>query len=244
MRKFIGLTCAILSGLGLLLALVRSLPFDGANAPGIPLLSQHVREKHNDYVLWQLGRKFQHGEGVPRDDYQAFEYYQQFADAYAEASPAAPVFRNAADAFVQLAHYYQIGIPGSPVVANPANARRLLTHAAVYFGDPEAQYQLARLLLEGKNFDNDPRRAVRWLVLAAQKDHQEAQALLGRILFNGEVGHRQPAAGLMWLAIACDGPGCNLPWIAEAYQRALKEANDNERAQAGTLLVRWVNGGR
>jgi hypothetical protein len=68
--------------------------------------------------------------------------------------------------------------------------------------------------------------------------------LLGRIMFKGEHGIRQPATGLMWLTIASDGPGGKVPWIAELRETAFKQATDKERAQALTLLERWVEGRR
>jgi TPR repeat protein len=215
----------------------------GDKTRGISAL-QYAAENGNDYALWQLGRIYARGEAVPRDDYSAFKYYRKFADTNSNADPASPLARYVADAFVQLGHYYLTGIPGSPVDANIELAQRMLTHAATYFGDPEAQYQLARLLLEGKGAGNDPKRAVPWLLLAANKRHFEAQALLGRILFRGELGRSQRATGLMWLIVAFDGPGASVPWIAELHESAIKQASEKERAQALALLERWIDGRR
>ena len=120
----------------------------------------------------------------------------------------------------------------------------MFAHAASYFGDPEAQYQLASLYLDGNGVERDPKRAVPWLVLAANKGHYKSQAMLGRILFNGEHGMRQRASGLMWLTVACDGPGAKEPWIAELRETAVKQASDDERALALILLKRWVEGRR
>jgi TPR repeat protein len=267
MRISNGLVFATL--IGLALGLAPTLPFDGSRAPdGPPPMSpaeamrsaaenlkggdkaravmslQYAAEHGSDHALWQLGRMYAKGEGVPRDDYRAFEYYRKFADGNANANPAAPLSRYVADAFVMLGHYYLTGIPNSPVMENPDLAQRMFTHAASYFGDPEAQYQLARLLLDGKGVSRDPKRAVPWLALAANKRHYEAQALLGRILFQGELGRRQAAPGLMWLIIAFDGPGANVPWIAELHDSALKQASDKERDAALVLLERWVEGRR
>ena len=196
---------------------------------------QYAAEHGNDLALWQLGRMYAKGDGVPRDDYRAFEYFRKFADGNANANPASPRSRYVADAFVTLGHYYLTGIPNSPVTANPDLAQRMFTHAASYFGDPEAQYQLARLFLDGKGTARDPKRAVPWLVLAANKRHYEAQALLGRILFQGELGQRRAASGLMWLIIAFDGPGASVPWIAELHDSAFKQASDKERARGSCV---------
>lgn len=211
-------------------------------SPAISL--QYAAENGNELALWQLGQMYAKGQGVPRDDYRAFEFFRKFADSNANAYPASQRARYVADAFVTLGHYYLSGIPGSTLSPNPDLAQRMFTHAASYFGDPEAQYQLARLLLDHKDAGQDRKRAVKWLLLAANKRHYEAQALLGRILFQGEVGRRQPASGLMWLIIAFDGPGANVPWIAELHETAFQQASEKERDQARVMLERWVEGRR
>ena len=205
---------------------------------------QYAAEHGHAVALWQLGRMYAEGDGVPRDDYRAFEYFQKFADSHADDNPAMPRARFVANAFVALGQYYLEGIPNTAVTASPERARRMFAHAASYFGDPEAQYQLGMLYVEGNGVLRDPKRAVPWLVLAANKGHYKSQALLGRILFRGEHGIRQRASGLMWLTIACDGPGAKVPWIAELRETAFKQANDDERALALILLRRWVEGRR
>lgn len=205
---------------------------------------QYAAEHGHGVALWQLGRMYAEGDGVTRDDYRAFEYFQKFADTHADENPAVPRARFVANAFVALGNYYLAGIPNTTVPESPELARRMFAHAASYFGDPEAQYQLASLYLAGKGVARDSKRAVPWLVLAANKGHYKAQALLGRILFNGEHGMRQRASGLMWLTVACDGPGAKEPWIAQLRETAVQQASEDERAMALILLKRWVEGRR
>ena len=60
---------------------------------------------------------------------------------------------------------------------------------------------------------------------------------------SGENVPRQAARGLMWLALA----NANAPseaWIGDLYGSAFKQATDDERAIAGDMLVRWMNGRR
>jgi TPR repeat protein len=187
---------------------------------------------------------YEEGDGVPRDRYRAFEYLQRFADTHADDHPSIPRSRFVADAFVSLGQYYLAGIPDSPIAQSPERARRMFYHAASYFGDPEAQYRLAMMYVEGAGVTRDAKRAVPWLVLAANKGHYKSQALLGRILFQGEHGARQPANGLMWLTLACDGPGASVPEITALRETAFKQATDKERQLALVLLERWVEGRR
>jgi uncharacterized protein len=205
---------------------------------------QYAAEQGHGFALWQLGKMYDEGDGVPRDRYRAFEYLQRFADSHADVPPSIPRSRFVADAFVSLGQYYLAGIPDSPVSPSPERARRMFYHAASYFGDPEAQYRLAMLYVDGAGVSRDIKRAVPWLVLAANKGHYRSQALLGRILFKGEHGLRQPATGLMWLTIACDGPGGSVPEISALRESAFSEATDRERQLALVMLERWVEGRR
>ncbi len=254
--------------IGLALGLSPTLSLDGTPQPNVPPKSpveafragtealrtgeksravmslQYAAEHGHGFALWQLGRMYAEGDGVPRDDFRAFEYFRKFADSHADDSPAIPRSRFVANAFVALGDYYLGGIPNSTVPASPEFARKMFHHAASHFGDPEAQYRLALLYVDGVGVERDARRAVPWLLLAARKGHYKSQAVLGRILFWGEHGMRQAASGLMWLTIAGDGPGSNVPWITELREKAIKEATDREREGGLMLLERWVEGRR
>lgn len=203
---------------------------------------QYAADHGHEFALWQLGRMYAEGDGVDRNDLRAFEYFRRFADSHADVHPAIPRARFVAYAFIALGHYYLEGIPNTMVAANPERARRMFGHAASHFRDPEAQFQLAKLYVEGRGVEKDAKRAVPWLVLASNKGHYKAQAVLGRILFNGEHGVRQRASGLMWLTVASDGSGGEVPWIAELRETAFKQASDDERALALILIERWVEG--
>ena len=205
---------------------------------------EYAAEHGHGYAQWKLGRMFADGDGVARNDLRAFTYFQKLADSYADDNPAGPRARFVSNAFVALGQYYLDGIPNSSVTPSPELARRMFGHAASYFGDPEAQFQLASLYLHGNGVARDAKRAVPWLVLASNKGHYKAQANLGRIMFYGEHGIRQRAAGLMWLTVACDGPGAKEPWITQLRETAVAQATEGERAMALILLKRWLEGSR
>ena len=110
--------------------------------------------------------------------------------------------------------------------------------AATDFGDPEAQYQLGRMYLEGAaGLVKDNMRAARWLALAAEKGHCGAQALLGHLLFSGEGVPRQRARGLMWLSVAVNGAkGPKDAWIRELQTKDFSVASEDDREVATTYL--------
>ena len=185
------------------------------------------------------------GDGVDQSDIKAFEYFSGIADAHADDNPGTPQARYIANAFVALGHYYREGIPNSDVRADLGRARHMYAYAASYFGDPDAQYHLARMMLDPKGPFRDTRQAARWLNSAANKGQHQAQAILGRILFKGEPGiPRQAARGLMWLTLARSNATPSESWIAELHDAAVKQSTEEERALAGDYLTRWVNGQR
>jgi TPR repeat protein len=200
----------------------------------------------NGYALaqWKLGRMYADGDGVPHDDLRAFEYFRSIVKSYGDDSTGAPEGRFVANAFVALGHYYRDGIPNSPVKPDLDRARDMFSYAASFFGDPDAQFHLARLYLKGQGVPKDPKLAVRWLGLAANKGQFEAQATLGQILFRGDNVPRQRALGLMWLTLASDGSGDQISWIADAREAAFKQATEDERAVALTLIERRLSRGR
>ena len=205
---------------------------------------QYAAEGGHPVAQWRLGRMYADGDGVERDDLRAFEYFSRIANQHAEDSPSAPQAQIVANAFVALGRYYRDGIPNSRVKSDRERAREMFQYAASYFGNADAQYNLARMYLDGVGTQRDPKYAARWLSQAAQKGQFQAQALLGQMLFNGDVLPKQPARGLMWLTLARDNAGPEEVWINEVYTSALKRASEDDRAVAGRMLERWVQGRR
>ncbi len=206
---------------------------------------EYAAEGGHPLAQWKLGRMYADGKGVAQNDLRAFEYFNQIASKHAEDSPSAPQAAIYANAFVALGRYYLTGIPNSKIKSDPEKAREMFTYAASYFGNADAQYDLALLYLKGNGASRDEfTYGARWLGLAAQKGQHQAQALLGQMLFNGERLPRQAARGLMWLTLACEGASPDEAWIRDSYNHAVAKATDDERATAVRMLEQWVVQGR
>jgi len=202
---------------------------------------QYAAEKGHALAQWKLGRMYAEGDGVTQNDLKAFDYFRSIADRHADDNPDTPQARFVANAFVALGHYYLDGIPNSAVKRDPARAREMFSYAASYFRDPDAQYYLARLYLDGTGAPRDARQAARWFGLSAQKGQCEAQAMLGAMLFAGDHVPRQAARGLMWLTLAKDSARPEQQaWIAKLYDSAFQQATEDERALALVYLKRWL----
>lgn len=207
--------------------------YNAGDKEGAVRALEYAADQGHTLALWKLGRMYAEGDGVPHDDLKAFEYFSRIADDNTDDSPDTPNSGVVASAFNALGTYFLDGIKGTYVRANPERAREMFTYAASYFSDQNAQYNLARLYLDGNGVGQDPRTAARWFNLAAEKGHRPAQALLGDLLMSGLGVPRQPVKGLTWLAQARAGAqGGKDEWIVELYEKGWANASEAERAEA------------
>lgn len=185
---------------------------------------------------WKLARMFAEGDGVQRDDAKAFHHFALVCDGSAETAPNSPDARFVASSFVALGDYYLTGIANSKIKANPVRSREFYTYAATYFGDPQAQFKLAGLYLDGIGGTTDTKQALRWLNLSAEKGYRSSQAKLGALLFDGKAGDKQKARGLMWLTLASEGADPDKDqWIIALQSSAFEKASEADRLAAETF---------
>ncbi|MGH6850010.1 MAG: tetratricopeptide repeat protein [Methylocella sp.] len=188
---------------------------------------------------WKLAKIYADGDGVPRDDIKAYDYFAQIVANYDEDSPDLRDRAVVSSALDSLGIYNLNGIANSKVRPDPQRALQMFQFAATTFGDADAQYNLARMHLDGAGVGKDGREAIRWLFLAADKGHLQAQALLGQTLFTGREDVRpQRALGLMWLTLAREGAidSKKDKWIIDLYDKAVASANDGDRQGALAYL--------
>lgn len=219
--------------------------YNAGDKAGAAQALEYAATQGHTLALWKLGRMYADGDGVRHDDLKAFEYFSKLADENADESPDSPNATVVASAFVSVGSYFLTGINGSYVSANPVRAHEMFYYAASYFSDPTAQYNLARLYLDGKGVAKDPRQAARWFNLAAEKGHHGSQALLGQLLVMGEGVPKQRARGLMWLTLAREGADpAKEPWISDLYDKAFVSVGDTERKMALGMLEQYMQARR
>lgn len=203
---------------------------------------EYAADNGHALAQWKLGRMYAEGDGVEHDDLKAFDYFRRIADSHAEDNPDTREARFVANAFVALGQYFLAGIPNSAIKRDPERAREMFAYAASYFHDPDAQYHLARLYLDGVGAPHDPRTAARWFGLSAHKGLYKSQAMLGAMLFTGDHVPRQAARGLMWLTLAKDAAkdSADQGWINRLYDNAFRQSTEDERAMAAMYLKSWL----
>lgn len=195
---------------------------------------------------WKLGQMYAHGDGVTEDDYHAFKMFEQIVRDQEDDTASSPNAPYVSSAIVALAEYIRSGIPGTPIKSDPAQARQLYSHAATYFGDPEAQFELGRMLLAGEGGRANPKQAARWLNLAAQKGFAKAEALLGYLLFDGETLSREarPALGLAMLTRALQiADPSERAWIRPLQEEAFSLSTEDDRRMALAYAEKQASAG-
>jgi uncharacterized protein len=226
-------------------ALVRGCPnlrsaFLAQRAGGIEAALKSLEElaRNGDVgAAWELGRMYADGDGVKQNGQRAFEYFRGLADSHADEEPGTARALFIANAFVELGRYYLVGIPNY-IKPDAVHAYEIFNYSATYFGDPDAQYHLGRMYLDGQGVGKNTKQAVRWLFAAANKGQYQAQAVFGALLFKGQSVARDAARGLMWLILARDAATLEETWITDLHDAASKQATADELEAALTLAAR------
>ncbi len=193
-------------------------------------------------ALWKLGRMHSLGDGVPHNELRAFEYFSKIVDQFLDEMPGTQNAKVVSSAFTHLGLYLRDGIKDSYVIANPSRAADLLHYASSYYGDPDAQFYLSRMYLDGIGLAKSPMQAARWLNLAAEKGHIEAQSLLGQLMMSDIPGMpRQAAQGLMWMTLARNAADpVSQKNVIDSHRNAFEAASPTDREAAQFLLQRHM----
>ena len=124
-------------------------------------------------ATWKLARMYAEGDGVDRNDFEAFKFYSEIVDQ--DVEPGSPEESYVSDALVALGSYLKKGIPDSPIKANKAAAQEYFMRAAANYRNPDAQFEMGKMFLKGEGgVKASVRQAGRWLQLAAEKGHAGA----------------------------------------------------------------------
>jgi hypothetical protein len=188
-----------------------------------------------------LAKMYELGLGLPRDPAAAFDLYKNISERNWNISNFHPAAPYIGQALASLGIYYLNGIDEIDLKPNAKRAATYFTHAAQYFGNPTAQYQLAKLYLSGQGVKKNSRRAIGWLNNATKKKHAPSQALLGQLLWEGELAGKQQIRALALLTMARENAGPqDSEWINGLYKTIVAAADLKTRKGAKTAVARWA----
>ncbi len=218
----------------------------GAMQGGHPELAiapfEYAAEKGVFLAQFYLARIFADNSLSLTDHARAFELYQsivtEFADVDVDDDPRAPFV---AKSMVALADYYRSGITSARVQPDLEQTANLLRNAAKSFRDEDAQYELAKLLLQGgDNVTANPQEAVYWLRKLAQLGHTSAQAFLADLYWRGQYVGKDKTQALLLITLAVENaPATERVWIEDKYQNIFCGAGEGVRRQAQGAVADW-----
>lgn len=198
---------------------------------------RYAAEKGHTGSRWALANMYADGDGVAKSDFEAFKIYSEIASQGVEpGSDDTGFFVNA---LMALASYYRHGIAGSPVKQDLGQARQIYFQAASAFGVPEAQFQLARMMLNGEGGKQSVEQAKKWLNRARKSGHGGAMGLFGSVIFQ----EGQNARGLAFMTAALDRclpEDCG--WIQEIQEQSFSIASEEDR-RAAVAMSQGILGG-
>ncbi len=216
----------------------------GTYAAAVPALTQAAAtgtDTARFFAEFYLARIYSDIASGQTNHAKAFMLYRKLADEHADIDPdddhRAPFV---AKALIVLAGYTKSGLRDLNMVANPRRAASYLHHAALFFGDKEAQLELAKLYLSGDGSRDDVRRGLHYLSSLSEQSYPAAQALLAEQLWIGQHVKVDQRRGLALIAMAVEtAPAHDRIWIEEIYHSMFCAASQGTRSEADGLMARW-----
>lgn len=202
---------------------------------------EHAAGKGMFLAEFYLARVFADPTGPFTDHAKAYVLYRRLADQHADIDPdddqRAPFV---AKSFTALAGYLLRGVPEMNIEADRALAAEYLHHAATFFNDQDAQFELAKLYLEKNESPIETRQALHWLSVLTEKGHASAQAFLADLYWHGSYVERSPLRAYALVTIAVENaPAHERIWIEDVHQNIYCGLPEPDRNKAQGLIEFW-----
>ena len=206
---------------------------------------QRVLKENNDagrfFARFYLARIYADLNGGLNDPGKAYLLFQKLADENADIGTDESSYRGpfVAKALVALAGYLRSGVDSIGVRPDPKLAESYLHHAATFFNDRSAQFELAKVYLSSGNAENI-KRALHYLSVLSEESHPGAQALLAEQLWRGRnvPKDERRALALIKMAVENAAPGDRL-WIEDIYQDIFCATSQDTRKHADGFIAIW-----
>ncbi len=207
----------------------------------IPAL-EYAAEHDMLLAQYYLGVLFSDNNSIHTNHPKAYLLFQAIANKHANADPKdstkAPFVANS---LTSLARYLTSGLPEIGVEVDATRAAEYLRHAALFFNDEDAQFELAKLYLRGEGVKSDVARGKHWLATLAKKGHAGAQAFLADLYSRGMYVRKDSVRALALISVALKNTSSkDRVWIEDVYQNIYCGASKGVRAQVdGGMVAQW-----
>lgn len=198
-------------------------------------------ELNRFFAEFYLARIYSDNAGALTDHAKAYMLFQKLADDNADADPddgqRAPFV---AKALTALAGYLRDGVKEIGVAPDPERAIDYLHHAATFFGDKDAQFELAKVYLSGNGTPEDVKRGMHYLSVLTEESYPGAQAVLADLLWRGRYVKKDEKRALALISMAVENaPTHERIWIEDIYQNIFCGTTSGTRKQADGIVAVW-----
>jgi len=203
---------------------------------------EYAAERNQFLAQFYLARIYANNASSHTDHPKAYMLYTQIARDYADSDAEDPRAPFVAKSLTALAGYMRFGLPDIGVRINRRRAAEYLNHAALFFNDADAQFELAKMQLEEAHGPDDHRakQGLDWLSTLAQRRHPGAQAFLADLINRGKFTRRDPTQALALIIVASrNAPVEDQVWIDDHLQHIFCGAPEGVREQATGLVADW-----
>jgi hypothetical protein len=209
--------------------------------PALQEASASGTETNRFFAAFYLARIYSDNTGALTDHGKAYLLFQRFADENANIDPEDGVRAPfVAKALTALAGYLRRGIKEIGLEPDPERAVDYLQHAATFFGDKDAQFELAKMYLAGDRSAEDIKRGMHYLSVLTEEGYPGAQAYLAELLYRGRHVPRDERRALALITMAAENaPAQERIWIDDIYQLIFCGASQGTRTQADGMVARW-----
>jgi uncharacterized protein len=213
---------------------------NGAFAQAIAPLEFAVAD--NQFMAqFTLAQLYADNTNSETDHAKAYMLYQTIADENSDVDPddetRAPFV---AKALTALAGYLRLGMTEINLKPDPERAADYLHHAALFFGDEDAQFELVKLKLKGEGIPADVASAKHWLSVLTQRGHAGAQAFLADLYWRGKFMDQDKVRAYALIEVAVENaPPRERIWIEDIHQNIFCGAGEGIRQQATGMVAEW-----
>ena len=193
------------------------------------------------YAQYLLAAILANNSGAYTNHAEAFRLLRQLVinnvNVDPDDDPRAPYVSRA---LLSFGEYLNRGVPELKLEPNPKMALPYIEHAAKFFGNRDAKFLFAKMLLSGDGGRKDQGLALHFLSTLVQDGHAGAQAFLAEQYWRGPHVPKDPARALALAELAVKGAAAtDYLWIDEVYQNIYCGMNEPGRREARPLVQRW-----
>ena len=171
----------------------------------------------------------------------AYRLLSRIVDGYANVDPKDyRVAPYVAQALTSIARYERDGIKAIQLRPSTKRALVFFDHAASYFSDEDAQFELAKHYLAGDGVKAQVPYALNWLARLSKRGHAGAQAFLANLYRSGRYTIKDPVRALALVTVAVENASEeDRFWIEDLHQSIFCEARQDTRARVHQVVGRW-----